>query len=48
MVSPIYNINLNLNLAKVNKNGNACKLTSIKKRVNTYSNQTGKNIINKN
>ena len=48
LVSPIYNINLNLNLAKVNKNGNACKLTSIKKRVNTYSNQTGKNIINKN
>ena len=48
MVSPIYNINLNLNLAKVNKNGNACKLTSIKKRVNTYSNQTGKNIYNKN
>ena len=48
MVSSIYNINLNLNLAKVNRKDNSSKPTSIKKKVNTCSNQNKKNNIGKN
>ena len=48
MVSSIYNINLNLNLAKVNRKDNSSKPTSIKKKVNTFSNQNKKNNIGKN
>ena len=48
MVSSIYNINLNLNLAKVNRKDNSSKPTSIKKKVNTISNQNKKNNIGKN